>query len=507
MKQYIKNHPLQFVLLIALLVRLMAAIFSQGYIHSDDHFDTIDVSYDWVRDGLWGEDGHLRWKNEPAAGVGRFPLYTLSLYGLMKTCQAVGITALGDMMYVIRFVHALLSLIPVWAVFQITRRVTGRQSWAVYGGLAVALHFAMPFLGVRNLIEMVGGEFWIAAVYFLYRYMDDKQSRWLVWAALFSGLAWMIRFPMAFAVVPIPFILWYQTRRLKPAVWFSFGVAGMILLSGVVDLLLSGTFASSTIKNLKIDVSPMYHTIPVLYPLVLLAFFIPPVSFLGAVAAFRLSFWKRHFLLTGSTAVFIAAHMLHGNQQERFMIPIVPAVFLIGVLAFWDQYQNRGHSFPWPRLYRWTAVTGITVNLFLLVPFTLAYGHKGLVEPMKWIEGMKPRPRVMFVQPEIKNWMPTNYAGLEPLQRKSIRAWPEIDSLRPEEKGRDAFGLFVLYPVKEGDLEAYLDSIQVRYGPMTLVRKFPPSLFDRVMHRLNPRHYSTYEAWVYRQTANTAGKR
>ena len=39
------------VLVCALLVRLVAAIWSQGYIHSDDHFDTIGVAYEWQRAG------------------------------------------------------------------------------------------------------------------------------------------------------------------------------------------------------------------------------------------------------------------------------------------------------------------------------------------------------------------------------------------------------------------------------------------------------------------------
>lgn len=501
MKRYIDNHPLQFVLIVALLVRLAAAIFSQGYLHSDDHFDTIDVAYDWVQHGLWGEDGHLRWKNESAAGVGRFPLYTLSLYAVMKGCQAVGMTALDRMMYVIRVIHALLSLLPVWAIFLVTRNVTGRTSWAVWGGLAAGLHFALPFLGVRNLIEMVGGEFWIVAIWFIYRYLDDYQTRWLFWAAVFSGLAWMIRFQVAFAVAPVPFILWYLTRHLKPAIWFSLGVAGMILLSGLIDLYFSGVFAVSTINNLRINtgLSARYDTIPFLYPLVLLIVFIPPFSFIPAILAFRPGFWKRHLLLCATTAVFIATHMLHGNQQERFMIPVVPACLLIVILALWDRYQTRGYILRSAWLVTVPAGLAIIANLYLLPWAATAYPHKGLIEPLIWLERMDAKPRVLLVQPDIRNWMPVNYAGFEELRRKSIRTWPQIDTLRPEEQGPTAFDLFILYPVKEGDRQRYLDSLNVRYGPMTLVTHFESSWYDRMMHRLNPRHYAAYEAWVYRR--------
>ncbi|MDD4052103.1 MAG: glycosyltransferase family 39 protein, partial [candidate division Zixibacteria bacterium] len=462
MKQYIKTHPLRFVLIAALLVRLTAGIFSQGFIYSDDHYDTVAVSYDWVCNGLWGDDGHLRWKTESTANVGRFPLYALSLYAPMKACEAVGINGLDKMMYVIRLIHALLSLLPVWAIYRITQQVTRRQSWAVYGGLAAGLHFALPFLGVRNLIEMVGGEFWIVAIYFLYRFLNDKQFKWLSWAAVFSGLAWMIRFQMAFAVAPIPFVLWYQTRRIKPAIWFSAGVAAMILLSGIIDLYYSGAFAASTINNLRINtgLTARYNTIPFLYPLVLLAFFIPPFSLIPAVLAFRPGFWKRHLLLAVSTAFFIAAHMLHSNQQERFMIPVVPACLLIGVLALWDRYQTRGYILKPAWLLTVPAGMAVVANLILLPPATLAYPHKGLIEPMIWIERMDPKPKVLVFQPNMKNWIPTDYARLEPLQRKFVRAWPEIDILHPHEIGKQAFDRFILYPVTERDREAYLESIQ-----------------------------------------------
>ena len=127
-------------------VEHLAVIFSQGFIHSDDHFDTISVAWDWLHGGLWGEDGNLRWKHEPAETIGRFPLYTLFLLAQMKICHWAGISSLSVMMYFIRLVHALISLLPVWAAFRIVKMSTNSNRWAAIAGLTIAFHFAFPFL-------------------------------------------------------------------------------------------------------------------------------------------------------------------------------------------------------------------------------------------------------------------------------------------------------------------------------------------------------------------------
>ena len=77
MGKIIKTYPLATVLVVALAVRLLAVIWSEGFIHSDDHFDSISVAWDWFNGGLWGSDGQLRWKHWDSTTIGRFPLYSL----------------------------------------------------------------------------------------------------------------------------------------------------------------------------------------------------------------------------------------------------------------------------------------------------------------------------------------------------------------------------------------------------------------------------------------------
>ena len=495
---FVKKYPLATVLVIALAVRLLAVYWSEGFVHSDDHFDSIAVAWDWLNGGLWGPDGYLRWKHMPSTTIGRFPLYTLSLLGMMELYKLCGVDSLNTMMYGVRLSHALISLLPVWVVFRVTRMTTGSDRWALFGGLAVALHFAFPFLGVRNLIEVVGGNIWILAILLLYFYQRDRETRWLYLAGLVTGLAWMIRFQIAFAVLPIPFILWYEARRIKPAVHYSLAVAIMLLASGFLDLALLGRFAGSTLTNLSMNTSldALYHTIPALYPTLLLLIFVPPFSVIAFWQAGRISFWRHHKLLVFSSMSFVIFHWLHSNQQERFIFPVLPAFALILILGLWYRYRERGYIMKNRKLFRWLAGVSIGLNFVLLAGLTFAFGHKGMIEPLDYFEREDPEARVMVVQPEVKRWMPIEYGG-ERLKHIYIRGWDDLQNFEAGTPAGDVFDYLIIYPKRAEKLQAYLDSVQVRFGKMQLLFKVAPSGYDQLLHLANSNHNDNFAAWVY----------
>ncbi|MBI5266960.1 MAG: glycosyltransferase family 39 protein, partial [candidate division Zixibacteria bacterium] len=329
-KTFIQRRPLLFVMLAAGAVRLMAVIWSKGFIHNDDHFETVVISQDWLTSGLFGPDGLLHWLTQPASDITRFPLYTLFVYAIMKVESWLGIQSLDAMMYGVRLGHALISLLPVVFIFKTVKLVTRDDRWAVIGGLFAGLYFAAPFLGVRNLIEVVGGEIWLVALYGFYQYAHDKKARWLYFAGLLTGLAWMIRFQIAFAALPIPLVLWYEYRNLRPAIHYCVATGLMILLAWTCDWIFLGRFAGSSLVNFnpRALYDTIYNTIPGMYIVVLLGLFIPPMSLVLVWLAGRPSFVRKHRLLIFSTLSFVVFHWFLRNQQERFLFPILPASIL-----------------------------------------------------------------------------------------------------------------------------------------------------------------------------------
>lgn len=502
MIKLIKAHPLLSILTAAFAVRLVAVIWSQGFIHSDDHFDTIAVAWDWFQGGLWAEDGYLRWKYHLSDEISRFPLYHLFLLAQMKLGQLVGLSSLGSMMYSIRFSHALLSLLPVGVIFVVVRQVTGSLRWALIGGLVVGFHFGLPFLGVRNLIEAVGGNIWIVALGFLYLYRRNQNIKWLYLAGLVAGLSWMIRFQLAFAIVPVPFLLWWESKRWQTALHFSLAVGVAILCSACADWWLLGRFAGSTIAYLSMNTGygALYKTIPMLYPTLLILLLMPPLSVPALYATFRPTFFKKHAVLVGSSVSFLLIHWLHPHQQERFIFPILPAFLLIAVLAIWQYSKDRDFEIWSRRGWQWMVAASLALNLALLIPTTLAYGHKGIIEPLLWFEANAPKARVLFLQPNIKRWIPIEYAGNQ-FSRAYIRKWPHLQPFQADPTNSRQFDYFVIYPKRTADLPDYLDSLRACFGDLEPFFDIEPSGYDQTLHFLNPGHNDNYAAFVYRPTS------
>ncbi len=502
MKDFIQKNPLSFVIAAALVFRLLAVIFSKGFMASDDHFQTVTVAYQWLQEGFWGPDGYMTWKGAPAWKVSRFPLYTVLLYLNMKVMFLLGFESLDKIMYGVRLSHALFSLIGVVAVYKTVELTTRSRNWAILAGLTMAVHFAMPFLAVRNLIEMFGGSMWALAIYFYYRYRRDPQSRWLVIAGIMCGIAWMFRFQLIFAFWAVPFVLWYEHRKIKPAVYFSLSLFAMFLLAGLVDWYMVGKFMGTTINHVHqgLTEAPPVTGHVLIYFAVILGYFIPPLSLLMLYLAARHSFWRDHLMLTVSSLSFILMHSLIANKQERFMIPILPAIVIIFVLVM--ERQKRLNSFPFNRrtLWRVVAIFTVVVNFVLLVPFTLNYGHKGLCEPLVEIERISDfTPNVLFFSPDKYSNVPLRYGGYQTIDRQYVYSWKEINERLPQGDSAN-YDYVILYPLDSQDLPRYVDSLQIRLGQLEPAFHVGPSIVDYVLHVLNPKHNRTNEAWVYKKT-------
>ena len=51
-----------FWMVIAIALRLLAVVFSQGFMAHDDHFETIEIANSWHQEGMLLPDGTLRWE-------------------------------------------------------------------------------------------------------------------------------------------------------------------------------------------------------------------------------------------------------------------------------------------------------------------------------------------------------------------------------------------------------------------------------------------------------------
>lgn len=488
-------------MLAAVALRIIAVIFSKGFMATDDHYETVEVAYWWLRNGFFNDVGDLMWGKLISSDITRHPIYNLFVYTVMWGHHQFGAVSLDALMYSQRAVHALLSLIPIWAVYDIVRRSTRSITWAVAAGLIMAAHFGMPFLAVRNLIEMVGGHVFMVVIWLLYRYEDNRAVMRLYWAGLLTVLAWTVRFQMPFAALPIPFVLWWQYRSLRPALHFTAAIIIGLTAAGMIDWLMLGGFHQSTINQIHqaMTTGPVYHAVPYVYLAEILAFFIPPFSLIAFGAAFSRQFFRRHALLILCTLSFVIIHTVLSNRQERFMIPMLPELTLIAILALWHHFSAGGFFFRHRKWFTATVVLAVVVNVVLLVPFTLWYAHRGLVEPLVRLEQRTERaPVVMWVTPEKNRLLPNWYLGWDLKAVHYLWSWGELKEKSRPEVAR-TIDYFIVLPPHDRDRAAYVDSLETYFGPLHEEFYVGPSTVDHILHRLNPKYNPTNAAWVYRR--------
>jgi hypothetical protein len=288
----------------------------------------------------------------------------------------------------------------------------------------------------------------------------------------------------------------------RPALVYSAVVLIMVLIAGVTDLFLLNGFAASSINHIHqvLTEQPPYQTPRLIYLYVLLGLFLPPLS----LFVFRLWAQRKaaveHAVLWGSTLFFLVAHTLSPSRQERYLLPVLPELLLMTVIGLWYHYRADGFLFRHKLPGRTLLGVVIGVNGVLLVPFTLNYGHKGVVEPFVQIARYDANhPMVMLVSPASDGLYAWEYSGFGGLHREVIRAWPDLARFDTRPGLQDSVDFYLLYPPTIDSLRAYVDSIQSRVGPLHEVFHVTPSLIDKTLHRLNPKFNPNREVWAYRR--------
>ena len=139
LKKFWQENPLMIILLLAAVIRFLAAIFSKGYAMSDDHFVVIHNAQRWL-------DGYKNWfaDDHPSGFSLVYPGLHYILFYLLKLA---GIVNPEIKMLIVRFLHALYSLITVYFGYQITLRLSNRETANIAGLL---LEFAVDAVIATN---------------------------------------------------------------------------------------------------------------------------------------------------------------------------------------------------------------------------------------------------------------------------------------------------------------------------------------------------------------------
>ena len=414
----------------------------------------------------------------------------------MTVTRGIGIHDPGVEMLVVRLVQAAYSLLAVYFVYRLLERSLGSES-AMLGGLLAAAFFAMPVTAVHQLEESACIVPLLAACWWWQR-AEDRHQRPAMWGALAGaalGTALILRFPLIGFVLAFVALVLVRPRPVTIGDKLAFlgGLALVVVLQGYGNWVVNHQWWYSFIHRL----GPMLHpqrmaadaegypsSPPWHYVLTLLAALIPPVSILLLAAAVKGS---RQFPILGiATLAFFVTHSLIANKQERFLLPILPGLFILIVAGLpWLASRLAPPAYRGMWWYFWS------VNAALLVIVTFSFSKKDRVEPLLIVYRRHDATGVLVAQYNQTFSVPEYYLGKP---RPAVVVVERGQDVETSARGLPINYVIVYSDTPEADRDFLVGALHRNLTQLTVVQ---PSLTDRLAHAINPRHNRAHTAVIY----------
>jgi hypothetical protein len=474
------------IMLAAVAVRLLAVLFSPGYGMHDDHFLIIEASSSWV-DG-YDYNRWLPW-TEGNRGVPEGHSFTyvglnFIYFSIMKwlSCNNPMYLMFGN-----RLIHALISLFVVWYGIKITERLSDKRR-ATSVGWILALLWIMPFVSVRNLVEVAALPFLVLGTWFL---IKSEIPKYFFIGGLIIGMAVSFRYQIGvFAIGLAAYYFFRQSYKL----FFSFCigvVCTFTITQGIVDWFIWGYPFAELISYVTYNMQEGTQYLPnqnyFMYFFVLMGCLFVPLGILYVIGFFSSA--KRYAILFVPTILFIVFHTLYPNRQERFILSVLPFFIILGTLGYAELKSRRWHG----KLYRISMVSFWILNTIFLAFSVTMYSKKSRVEAMYslytnhskneriLLEGSSEGRVSMMPKFYAKSW----YCGFTERTDSTadLRVNPELD-------------FDYIFFFGDEQLSKRIQDYKKIYPKMALHKQCHPSLIDGLLRDINPRNANEYiEVW------------
>ena len=487
-KQFINRISYRQIILLGLIVRIIAVVFSKGYGFNDDHFEVMEVAQNWL-DGV---------PFVPAGEVYIFSLLYPGLhYVLFWLCESVGIFDPELKMWLARIVHAGFSMLSIVYGYRITQRISRRASDAKIVGLLLALFWVFPFMAVRNLREFFCIPALLIGTY--YAVNKDLRIKDVFWAALWFSVAFIVRYQVVFVPMGIGLVWLFSKKYWQKAILFGliFGVI-VAITQGLFDYLYWGnpvasmwSYAEYNAKNSwAYPNGPWYQYLGTVAGLLL-----APACLLLITGYFRTfkNNYEQRIILIASLLLF-GFHSYFPNKQERFILPFLPFIIILGVIGFRDLYEQYEAKKWFSLITKVLIIWLLVLNTLALAVLTITYSKKARVEAMNYLrakgdvqniimegDGTAPPPPIFYLQKHIDYY--------------EINTERSTDSLKAEiALGKKPKPNYLIMAGNE-NFNARLKRMQAAFPKLRKETELEPSLVDNIAFKLNPKHNQN-EVWV-----------
>lgn len=471
------------ILIAALVIRLLAAVFSQGYAMHDDHFLIIESSSSWVA----GQDYNnwLPW-NQPdeTKPEGHSFTYVGINYFFFYAANAVGIDDPKILMLINRLLHALFSMLIVYYGFKITEKLSNSRN-AIIVGWFLALTWLFPFVSVRNLVEITSIPFMMGALWLA---MKEKTFKNLLLAGIVMGMAVSFRYQVG--VFAIGLALYFLIKKeFRSFIFYCAGVLlTFIITQGLVDYLIWGYPFAEMWGYLTYNMNEGTGYLPnknfFIYVEVLMGAMLIPMGILLGIGFFKSA--KKYLILFLPSLLFLIFHSFYPGKQERFILPILPMFIILGVMGYESLREKKFLGKFWNVSVKIFWV----LNIPILLGISFTYTKKSRVEAMYYFYENNIKAEQVLIEgsgDDHTSMAPQFYAGNWDfyLNYKKVLT---IDSTEQYD--------YIIFSTTI-NLDERIKTYKTLFPKMELVRVCEPSYADKIARWLNPNNRNEYfEIWA-----------
>lgn len=484
LKQLWDEKPFALILVLAVFFRILAVFFSKGFGMHDDHFLVIEVPQMWA-DGV-RPPGWFPGKDEWTTPSGHSLFYVGLQYVLLSIFNWLGISSPQSKMFFVRLLLAAWSLLTILYGYKIALKLRDRNA-ARLTGLLLAVFWFMPFLSVRNLVEVICIPPMIYAIWLIIK-SDNKRRQLVFWAGFLLGVAFSIRFQTLIFAGGVGLALLFQKKWID-AIFLGLGLLiSILLLQGIIDYYLWGYPLGELQEYIRLNITDAYRYNAIAwysYLLLILGILIPPVSFFLFYGFIRS--WKKHLIVFLPAALFLVFHSIFPNKQERFVLPIIPFIISLGVVGWYEFYNGSGFWKKRKSLYRACWIFFWALNIFLLPVISTMYSKKARVESMTYLSKYE---NVGYILRENMNAyntkiIPMFYLGQWVAEREITKSIPiEWHINNGTLKGENAPSFVIFY--EEKNIDQRIENVKTEIPNLVFEAKIEPGFVDKFIHWLNP---------------------
>lgn len=492
-REYIIAHPFRTVLLLAILVRLIAVVFSAGYGMHDDHFDVIEVAQSWI-DGT----NFFNWlsKTVEENQSGRSFFYPGLHYLLFRLLEFVNIENPASKMLVVRSLHAAISMLTVIYGYKIALKFSGEKAarWVGYG---LAISWFMPFLSVRTLVEtVITGPLCLAIWYLIKENYSRQNLLKFILAGVFMGFCFCTRYQSLIFTGGVWMVLCFKKKQI-PVLLSVTGFIGTVgLISGYLEYVIWGHPFGKLVFYMKDNFGFLYSSVSGTvsnynlwggfnYILQIMGMFVPPMGVFLFIAQFKVL--KKYSIVLIPSLLFLVFHILFPNRQERFVFTILPFMLITGVagaLLLVEKWKQQGRKL---RGLKAIMLFSSSLNIILLMLFSVFYSKKSKIQAMEYLGKDRHLANIVIETSPFRKSIALPGFYLNKLYPKTFEYGRETNTpafIRDYELERRVGTTYIVF-LDSVKLKQRVDSLEKVFTKVSYCYTSTPDFLDEVLYKLN----------------------